>query len=145
MTQVVAIAGLPGSGKSRLMQELERNGFVRFDDVREAWEENIVRAREAIGEGRAVVITDIMFCDDEWRRTLELALGRAVHWISFSNDPWQCAVNCLYRLMVELDDRPLMSMLQRIAELSPKYRPVGEVRPVVQADAKMRRTTPASG
>ena len=36
-----AIAGLPGSGKSWLMDAYERQGFNRFDDINKSWASNI--------------------------------------------------------------------------------------------------------
>ncbi len=138
--QLVAIAGLPGSGKSTLVHSYVEQGYVAFDDPGAQWEDNLHRINEELARGSRVVVAEIMFCTPEWRLRLENGVSRPVHWRWFANDPWQCGVNCLYRLMVQLDDRPLMDMLYRIAELSPQYTPPAETAlHVVAADARLRR------
>jgi len=136
--QIIAIAGLPGSGKSTLVREYVAHGYTAFDDPGATWEEIIVHLAEAAQRGDRLVVAEIMFCTAEWRNKLESAVGRPVHWRWFRNDPWQCSVNCLYRLMVQLDERPLMDMLVRIAELSPQYAPPDEALPVMAADQALR-------
>lgn len=143
--QLVAIAGLPGSGKSTLVREYAERGYVVFDDPGAEWDDNLVRIADELARGSRVVVAEIMFCTEEWRLRLENAVSAPVHWRWFENNPWQCGVNCLYRLMVQLDDRPLMDMLYRIAELSPQYKPpADEVLRVVAADARLRRPESAA-
>lgn len=138
--RIIGIAGLPGSGKSTLLRELVAAGYSAYDDYGEHWEEHTARARADLDRGTPVVVSEINFCREEWRGRVEEALGEPISWIYFANDPWQCSVNCLYRLMVQLDDRPIMEMLQEIAKLSPQYRPSGDTRPIPIADAAIRRT-----
>ena len=135
----IAIAGLPGSGKSTLMRGMAAEGYLVLDDMREDWDGAVERLRAVLAEGGRVVASDVMFCEASWRAQLALAAGREPVWLSFANDPWQCAVNCLFRLMVERDDRPLMDMLHLIAELSPAYEPPGLVHPIAKADARLVR------
>lgn len=139
---IVGIVGLPGSGKSSLMREYIAAGYVGCDDFGEHWDEHVAIVRESLAAGTPVVVSEINFCRVEWRDRLEAVLGQQIEWIYFANDPWQCAVNCLYRLMVQLDERPLMSMLQEIALLSPLYQPRGDARPIAIADATIRRVPP---
>ncbi len=136
--QIIAIAGLPGSGKSTLVRDYVARGYTAFDDPGATWDETIAHIAQAARGGTRLVVAEIMFCTAEWRAKLESALEQPVHWHWFRNDPWQCSVNCLYRLMVQLDERPLMDMLFRIAELSPQYTPPADALPVVAADQQLR-------
>jgi putative protein kinase ArgK-like GTPase of G3E family len=45
---VIGIAGLPGSGKSRLMDELEQQGYSLYDDIRIDWIGNLPTARREV-------------------------------------------------------------------------------------------------
>lgn len=132
--QVIGVAGLPGSGKSRLMDELERQGYRRFNDINRDWAGNLPSARAEARAGRRIAVADIKFCDATWRHRLEDELGLPVQWIFFANDPWQCAKNCLFRVMFEKPYRPLQREIERIQALSPQYHPHGDVRPVFRID-----------
>lgn len=134
---VIVIVGLPGSGKSGLMDELERSGYTLYENITQDWNGNLPRARSHAREGKNVAITDLMFCDESWRSRLERELGLPVQWIFFENNPWQCAKNCLYRCMFQQPDARLKSQVLLIRQLSAVYNPYGEIRPVVRADAQM--------
>jgi ABC-type dipeptide/oligopeptide/nickel transport system ATPase component len=138
-SRVVGVVGLPGSGKSALMRGLVANGFRMHDDIFEQEEQSIAAAREDIAAGQSIVVSDIVLCRAEERARLATLLDVPIEWQYFANDPWQCAVNCLYRTMVELDDRPLLDMLHQIALLSPHYKPEGQLIAVPVADARLRR------
>ena len=62
-SSVIGIAGLPGSGKSRLMDELQAQGYSRYNDINRDWNSNLPKAREEAHDGQRVAISDIMFCD----------------------------------------------------------------------------------
>ncbi len=134
---VIGIAGLPGSGKSTLMNELQKQGYSPYDNINVDWNGNLPRARTEAHQGKDVAISDIMFCKESMRRRLERELELTVQWISFENIPWQCARNCLYRFMFANRDKPrsLDFEIGKIIELSPVFKPVGDIRPVVRADA----------
>jgi RNase adaptor protein for sRNA GlmZ degradation len=131
---VIGIAGLPGSGKSSLIRELEADAYICYDDVNRDWKGNIPKARTEAQRGKNVAVSDIMFCEESWQRRLEEELGVPVQWIFFRNDLWQCAKNCLYRFMFEKRHRPLQEEIRKICELSARYVPQGDVRPVAAAD-----------
>lgn len=136
---VIGVAGLPGSGKSALMDYFQNAGYSRYDDINRDWNENLRRAKTEAQTGKNLVISDTMFCKDEWRVRLESELGTVVQWVFFENNPWQCAKNCLYRFMYEKRHRPLQDEVNNILSLSPTYSPHGDVRPVVNAESKVRK------
>ncbi len=105
---VIGIAGLPGSGKSALMRELQKQGYSRYDDINKNWADNLRRARDEARLGKNLAISDIMFCHQSFREKLDKELGLPAQWIFFENDAWQCAKNCLWRFMFEKPDRPLV-------------------------------------
>jgi predicted ATPase len=136
---VIAIAGLPGSGKSGLMDELKLNGYARYNDINRDWDADFPKAKADAKAGRSVAICDIMFCDQEWREKLERDLGEPVRWIFFENDPWQCAKNCLFRFMFQKNYRPLQNEIQKILELSKIYRPAGDICTVPRGDQNVTK------
>lgn len=131
---VIGIAGLPGSGKSRLMREFQAKGYRLYDDINEDWDARIARLRAEVRQGMDAAVSDILFCDEAWREKLERELGSPVQWIFFENQPWQCSKNCLYRFLFEDHDRSLQRAIVLITQLTVVYEPQGDVRPVAQAD-----------
>ncbi len=136
-SKVIGIAGLPGSGKSRLMDELQSEGYSRYNDINRDWNANLPKARAEVQQERCVAISDIMFCDQSWRQRLERELAARVQWIFFDNNPWQCAKNCLFRFAFQKSHRRLQEEIQKIRELSAGYAPHGDIRPVPQADVQI--------
>jgi len=127
---VIGIAGLPGSGKSRLIAELQQHGYSAYDDIRIDWIGNLPNARSEARSGKNVAVSDIMFCSASWRGRLEQELCVPVQWIFFENSPWQCAKNCLYRFLFENPNRSIGKEIRMILVMSQVYRPFGEIRPV---------------
>jgi predicted ATPase len=134
---VIGIAGLPGSGKSRLMDEWAAKGYSRYDDINMDWDANMAKLRAEAAQGRDAVVSDVLFCDETWRQKLERELDSPVQWVFFENQPWRCAKNCLFRFMFEDPNRSLQEMIINISQLAAVYRPHGDVRPVVRADKDM--------
>lgn len=139
---IIGVAGLPGSGKSHLLDVLRARGFVSVDDINIDWRGNLRRIRRELGEGRDVALADIMFCQPAWRRRLERELGHPIRWIFFENQPLRCIANCLHRFIHGGRRRPIMSEIRKIGRLALAYRPVGEVRSIVRASAARHRVLP---
>ena len=59
---VIGIAGLPGSGKSRLMDRRQSEGYRRYNDINRDWAGNLPKVRAEEQQGKHVAISDIMFC-----------------------------------------------------------------------------------
>jgi len=130
---VIGIAGLPGSGKSRLMDRLQSGGYSRYNDINRDWCGNLSKIQAEVKQGKRVAISDIMFCYESWRRRLERELGMPVQWIFLENNWWQCARNCLYRFLFEKPYRPLMREIIKLLLLSARYAPYGDIRAAAQA------------
>jgi hypothetical protein len=136
-SNVIAVAGLPGSGKSQVMDELMNNGYNRYDDINRKWNKNFPKVLSEVKQGLRVAISDILFCDHFWRTRLEEELGVPIQWIFTQNDPWQCAKNCLFRFAFQKSNRPLEREIKFIKEYFPKYCPYGDIRPVPKTDTQI--------
>lgn len=133
-SSIIGIAGLPGSGKSRLMEQLKSEGYSLHDDINANWDVNLPKAREEAQGGLKVAVSDIMFCEASFRERLMTEIGLPVQWICMENDRWQCAKNCLFRYAFEKPHRPLQREIELIRYLSSIYSPFGDIRPVVKTD-----------
>ena len=133
---VQAIAGLPGSGKSRRIRELAAQDYMARDDMNIDWGESIRQVREWLGQGRNVVVSDIEFVKQEWRDKLNRELADVgVQWEFFANDPHKCIRNVVFRVFVERQDRPLREEIGKIREYTKVYRPPRDAMPVILADS----------
>ena len=119
------------------MDELQSQGYSRYNDFNRDWEANLLKARMEAQQGNRVAISDVMFCDQSWRDRLKREMGTQFQWIFMENDPWQCARNCLFRFAFQKPQRPLQQEIEMIRELSARYSPFGDIRPVPQADARI--------
>lgn len=98
MARIIAIVGLPGSGKTFYAKTLAKqlNALV-IDDPKE-WlkTEEFLRSHF----GKTVIITDPFLCLEKNRdvaSTLFSNLEYKLEWIFFANDPEQCKKNALSR------------------------------------------------
>jgi hypothetical protein len=135
MPEVIGVAGMPGSGKSAVMQTFADKGFDRFDDMNAhlKWDCNVSKAKQIVAAGWSAVMTDILFCKHEWRAKLERELGFSIRWICFENNPHQCALNVVYLKFGEGHDRKWFDEMYWIDQLTGDYQPMGDIRPVVVA------------
>lgn len=97
MSKVIAIAGLPASGKSFLGKQLaDANGGLLVDDPSKAG----LEALASIGK-KTVVVTDPFFCFPEYRTKAEAKFkemgATEVEWIFFESNVEQCLKNAKLR------------------------------------------------
>lgn len=143
MGVVTLLAGLPGSGKTRLLKELEGKGQTSFDDFKaNAPSDQFVsglRYSELLGAlcvgGCRCVVADVDFCRPEARADVEndlqrhRGIGVMLEWIYFANDPAACEANIRRRNRQSLD-ADLVTLRRYAAVYAPP--PGIPVRPVVR-------------
>jgi hypothetical protein len=118
--RLIGIVGMPGSGKTEMFFKSEKYAeFERFDDVLANQERNEQRICELIETDKSVLVSDIEFCDAEWREIFQRNIGKEIEWIFFENAPWKCAVNCLFRYF-NGHDRPLQEEIRKICGIMHK-------------------------
>lgn len=105
--QILLVAGLPGSGKSTYLRELEESGWLFFDDFKHMAFKNSRQFRHSphfatllghLREGSRCVVTDIDFCRTESRADAMEVLraeipGLEIRWLYFSRSVEDCAEN----------------------------------------------------
>lgn len=134
---LTVVVGLPGSGKSHVMEVLrtKATGIVSDDFFKNAAigspiirEPSVTDSRiysqliKDLRNGKRCVISDIIFCDSLMRHQLECAIqGDAgpvvVKWEYFENDPRRCSENAMRRNR----KKTLARELKLIEFLSRKY------------------------
>lgn len=117
MSDVLLVAGLPGSGKTTLGGELERQGYSVFDDYKACAHENSPRfwksrhydrLLQLLRKGTRCAVADIDFCHAESREEAEQTLRQQVpsvrvEWCFFANDPGACEASIRHRNREHLD------------------------------------------
>jgi predicted kinase len=89
------VAGLPGSGKTTMMQTMVADGALCIDDIRDLSE-------LPTNPVPWLAIADVNFCRTEVRTAAETEIIRRFgsvdfEWIFFENDPEQCRSNAAER------------------------------------------------
>jgi hypothetical protein len=101
------IIGLPGCGKSKLLREMQSDGFCVFDDFHaNAFADSPdVEMSQKFGPlmdellaGRDCAVSDIAFCEPERRSAFFKAIkvrfpDQSMDWIYFENSPEKCRNN----------------------------------------------------
>ena len=103
---IQAFAGLPGSGKSRRIRELQDQGYMTRDDMNTNWDASMGLVKGWLGQGKNVVVSDVEFVKDEWRDKLNGALpGVHIQWEFFENAPHKCIRGCHTTTVKGIEDR----------------------------------------
>lgn len=128
---VLLIAGLPGSGKTPRLTQLQSEGWTTFDDYQANAHNNSPHFRagrrygelvQALREGKKCAVADMKLCRPEDRaeasdNLLEDVADLEIRWEFFANDPQQCADN------ICRNARPRQPRLAKLAEFASQYSP----------------------
>jgi predicted kinase len=107
MTEIMLLAGLPGSGKTTHLCRMLADGWLTFDDYKaQAFEDcsrfgssrKFLPLISALRAGLKCVVADIDFCKPESREEAEGLLfaifpNVQLHWLFFENNPSACEAN----------------------------------------------------
>lgn len=111
MPHLIAVAGLPGSGKSHYVhQQAREHGLTAFSDVTQHDWRDWPALAVALSLGVPSIVDSATFCDPEGREALErrvAALPRngtaQVEWRFFEADPDACLANILRDVFLRPD------------------------------------------
>lgn len=141
--KIIGLVGLPGSGKSTYFSRAEFAQFLQKDDIGAAekhngkgWQANENDIRAAIKSGQSAIFSDIELCYSGKRNECEARLGTQIEWIYFENEPWKCALNCLYRFYFKNSERPLHTEIRKIKRLSSVYQILTPILTVENTEVK---------
>lgn len=137
---ITCIAGLPGSGKSHLAEQLwlshpepRYESVWWIDDIQEQSQLPSPQTAQTLEH---LIITDPHFCRPSTRQLVEQRMREdydaPVQWIFFENDPDRCRINVAHRRHIKKDSRKVLGMIHILSKIYTI--PDGaEVRPVWQS------------
>ena len=131
MPDIIFVGGLPGSGKSHILEEFRKGGWKIYDDFQAGAYENwshfsnasaYAELMEDLKLGRKCAVADIRFVCSEYRAGAEHAIQDsagliAVDWRIYENNPEQCSKNVLRTP----DSRSPAPRLEKIREFTTKH------------------------
>lgn len=111
------IVGLPGCGKTTLLQKMESEGFRIFDDFHAnafgdstdvEMSQKYFPLMDALLAGQDCAASDIAFCKPERRSALLKAVrvrfpNEPIEWVYFENSPEKCRSNIQRRNREQMD------------------------------------------
>ncbi len=117
MHRMILIAGLPGAGKSHLLDGLKRGGWITFDDPKDLREIEPFLA-DGYCKHSNIAIADPHFCRESTRKKVEeWVKGRAlIWWIFFENDANKCRNNVRFRES-KGDNRKVMGYITQLSKV----------------------------
>jgi predicted kinase len=151
MPMLTVVGGLPGSGKSRWLKQLEQDNPALAHVIEDYKKDSIGHRPEmiysrhyadivqALRDGRDCVIADVVFVDESKRNEIEDVIrvkvpGVEIRWVVYEDDWRQCIRNlidgdpddqhCLKRIAKVLELRAQHSVPKGI-EARPVYKPNG--------------------
>lgn len=136
VSKLIVVIGLPGSGKSKYMEQIKAAGEVAafYDDFQANAIQHDKNPRlsnhyslllKGLRGGQTIAVSDIRYCIKEELNVLIAAVidgvpGIALDLRYFENNPEKCIKN------VNTDThRDVSGRLEKIKELSPMYKPPG--------------------
>ena len=122
---ITCIAGLPGSGKSYLAEQLWLSyPEPRYESV--WWIDDIEEQSQLPSPHTAqtlehLIITDPHFCRASTRALVEQRMREdydtSVEWIFFENDPDQCRANVAHRQRIKKESRKVLGMIHILSKI----------------------------
>lgn len=125
MPVLIAVAGLPGSGKSHYVhREAREHRYVAVSDVTQDDWRHWPRVVDALRSGRSAIVDSATFTDPAAREDLEARVWQAcaraeIEWRFFANDPSGCLSNILRDALDR--DRETVGRLRSFFRRAPGY------------------------
>lgn len=122
---ITCIAGLPGSGKSHLAEQLwlsypepRYESVWWIDDIEEQSQLPSWHTAQTLEH---LIITDPHFCRASTRALVQKQMREdydsAVQWIFFENDPERCRANVEHRRHTQQDTREVLGMIHLLSKI----------------------------